>query len=645
MEIQYEDLEINIDRVLLNSYTIKFEFSSYDSDQIGPIAHGEVTQEQFEAVKQTGHNDLAYGQALTQALFGPHELALLFSRARASMQSRRKSLRIHLFIDSRLPELHRLHWEKMVDPDKPNSRLLEDQNIVFSRYLERSDMREAPVRSWTKPRALVVISSPKNISEYHTPNGRNLAPLDVASELDLVKKNLGNIEIDGLVSDGKATLTELDKHLQKGIDILYLICHGALIKGKPVIWLEDNRGKVDCVDGNELANLIRTQLQTPRLVVLASCQSAVGSSEDEGALLSLGPLLSAAGVPAVIAMQDNIAQATSTAFMSTFFHELFQNNNGYIDQAMAVARRTVSRLLDWWVPVLFMRLKSGRIGYMPGFASNTQNDIWDSVISSISNGECTPILGPDLYQCLLGSHREIARQWAAKYHYPLEPQSREELPQVAQYLYVKRSRSNLIHELEEHLRETITKLYGDIPAIKKMLERRNKPTINNLIKSVGVELQKSRKCNVYDVLAELKLPIYFTTNYGCLLEESITANQRTPKSEFSKWNVDIKFKSDKEFRPNVECPIVYHLYGSFDEPNSLVLTEEDYFDFLISWGKHKASVPDYLQRVLADSDLLFLGFHFDDWDLRVLFRILQSQGGSKRRKQHKHVAIQVDPEE
>ena len=73
----------------------------------------------------------------------------------------------------------------------------------------------------------------------------------------------------------------------------------------------------DLVDG--LARLVRL----PRLVVLASCQSAgTGEethSDDEGVLAALGPRLAEAGIPAVIAMQGNVQQRTSSGFMKVFF--------------------------------------------------------------------------------------------------------------------------------------------------------------------------------------------------------------------------------------------------------------------------------------------------------------------------------------
>jgi hypothetical protein len=75
-----------------------------------------------------------------------------------------------------------------------------------------------------------------------------------------------------------------------------------------------------------------------------------------------------------------------------------------------------------------------------------------------------------------------------------------------------------------------------------------------------------------------------------------------------------------------------------------VLTEDDYFDYLIGVTKNDALIPPVVRRSLVDGALLFLGFRLDDWDFRVLFRSIISREGSQRRNRYAHVAAQIDPE-
>jgi hypothetical protein len=102
---------------------------------------------------------------------------------------------------------------------------------------------------------------------------------------------------------------------------------------------------------------------------------------------------------------------------------------------------------------------------------------------------------------------------------------------------------------------------------------------------------------------------------------------------------------EPEYVPSVGRPLVYHLYGRLAYPESLVLTEDDYFDFLIGVTRNNDMIPSFVRSALAKTALLFLGFRMDEWDFRVLYRSLMSQEGRNLRKKFSHVAVQIDPEE
>jgi hypothetical protein len=102
---------------------------------------------------------------------------------------------------------------------------------------------------------------------------------------------------------------------------------------------------------------------------------------------------------------------------------------------------------------------------------------------------------------------------------------------------------------------------------------------------------------------------------------------------------------DPNYQPTAKEPLVFHLFGRFQEPESLLLTEDDYFDYMIGVTKNRKLIPGKVLRALTDSALLFLGFQLDEWNFRVLFRVLMSQEGEKRRKNYAQVPAQIDPEE
>jgi CHAT domain-containing protein len=101
-----------------------------------------------------------------------------------------------------------------------------------------------------------------------------------------------------------------------------------MVQGEPMLWLEQGDGSAARVTGGELAARLQELQQRPRLIVLASCQSA-GSGDggealsvDGRPLAALGPRLAEAGVPAVLAMQGQISMEIVAAFMPSFFAEL-----------------------------------------------------------------------------------------------------------------------------------------------------------------------------------------------------------------------------------------------------------------------------------------------------------------------------------
>ncbi len=96
-------------------------------------------------------------------------------------------------------------------------------------------------------------------------------------------------------------------------------------------------------------------------------------------------------------------------------------------------------------------------------------------------------------------------------------------------------------------------------------------------------------------------------------------------------------------------PLVFHIFGFFGgapPAQSLVLTEDDYFEYLLSRARHERQlIPGFVGERTLNTSLLFLGFQLTDWNFRVLYRMIMSQGGTSRLSELTHVAVQVDPEE
>jgi hypothetical protein len=107
---------------------------------------------------------------------------------------------------------------------------------------------------------------------------------------------------------------------------------------------------------------------------------------------------------------------------------------------------------------------------------------------------------------------------------------------------------------------------------------------------------------------------------------------RDPKRELCRWNQFVELEETSVFKsgytPTAANPLVYHLHGHYDLPQSLVLTEDDYLDFLVHLSRDQALLPPAVQRALAGTSLLFIGYSLSDWNFRVLFRGLVGSLGA-----------------
>ena len=110
-----------------------------------------------------------------------------------------------------------------------------------------------------------------------------------------------------------------------------------------------------------------------------------------------------------------------------------------------------------------------------------------------------------------------------------------------------------------------------------------------------------------------------------------------------RWNRLLQAPADSrlESDPSPANPIVFHLHGEIGRPDSLVLTEDDYLDFLIRISRDQDLLPPRIRQAFADASLLFLGYRIADWDFRVLWRMLVVYLETSLKR--KHISVQYVP--
>lgn len=643
--MRYAELQIELRPKEDHSYAVEILYKPPSSEaEVRPP--GGVVHIDPEALLQTAHpavDPARYGQALTRCLFEDRHVHEAFVVARDSAKLADVPLRLRLLIHAEAFELNRVRWETLRDPKDDSLPLCADRNLFLSRYSLTEDYRPVHLRYESQLRALVMVANPSNLDP------EQVAPIDVEREVETARNGLGPIftrTIPDAGSEQRATLENLIEQLNEDrYDIVYLVCHGRQVGGETRLYLEDDAGELKLIEGRTLEAEFNGLLEKrPSLVILASCQSA---DEGEGeAFTAIGPRLAQAGVPAVIAMQDRISMETNAEFISVFFEVL--QRQGVVDKAITEARWRTKNRSDFWMPALYTRLRTGRI--VSGFSDKRGFNKWPVLTAAVEDKTLVPILGPGLVEPIIGSLREIAREWAGnpEHVFPMFDYERDSLPQVAQFWADQFGMELTKKKLEKSLIEKLqTRHESELPA--ELLE--NGAGLDEIISKLAAIRRERAPWDVYKVLAQLALPIYVSANFNRVLESALEDEGKDPLTLISPWNEYVRNRliDETETEPDIDAdrPLVFHPFGRLNDPDTVVLTEDEYFEYLIAMGSkaHVKLLPPQLPEKLVRGTLLFLGFHLVDWDLRVLLQTLFSFGGKALLRSKKHIAvIQVDRE-
>jgi len=335
----------------------------------------------------------AYGTALFKSLFAG-DLRRAYDKATSLAEAETGGrLRVRLWVDDDAVELHAIPWERLYTQQRDTLIPLGAATLTpFSRYTSLETREPLPIAE-TPLRMLVVVANPTNL-----PGG--LAPANVDLEVENIRKSLAELRRDNKIQvtlmpgrtglapalkerltqegytviEGVSNLFNLAPHLAK-CHIFHFIGHGAFRKtaggggGTAALYLEKADGAWQAVKDEEIVSMLTAVGTLPHLTFLVACESA---SRDPGAaspFVGLGPKLVQAGVPAVVAMQDQVPVELARLLSGEFYARLAEH--GEVDRALNQARRQVfdQKSTAWAIPVLFMRIKSGRL-----FGAETEDD-------------------------------------------------------------------------------------------------------------------------------------------------------------------------------------------------------------------------------------------------------------------------------
>lgn len=242
---------------------------------------------------------------------------------------------------------------------------------------------------------------------------------------------------------------------------------------------------------------------------------------------------------------------------------------------------------------------------------------WRVLLTQIEARRCTPFLGAGINYGLLPLGGQLAKEWADREKYPFVDST--DLARVAQFLAIKYKHA----------------LYPKTEIIKRL---RREPTPD--FKSNDAALHSLK------AISALPIPVYVTTNYDDLLSSALKHQLKVPRIDYCRWNKVIKkdpsvLKNREAYTPDEKNPLVFHLHGHWDREHSLVLSEDDYLDFLVNISRDEKIMPPRIREALADCSVLFLGYRLKDINFRVIYRwMVQSL---ETAVQSLNISVQIHP--
>ena len=212
-----------------------------------------------------------------------------------------------------------------------------------------------------KLRILGMISNPGGLWEN----------LDADKERRLMEDAMAPLQADGQVEfqwvNGARAEDLVDMIGQTQWHVFHFIGHGGVepadstagTPGQGFVVMADELGVPKKVTSSDLKVYLQgPHGDPPRLVILNCCESA---REGGGDFASPAATLIKAGIPAVVAMQFPITDASAAKFSGAFYKRLVENLP--IEAALTHARIVVqtSSRAEWGIPVLYTRSNSGRL--------------------------------------------------------------------------------------------------------------------------------------------------------------------------------------------------------------------------------------------------------------------------------------------
>lgn len=285
--------------------------------------------------------------------------------------------------------------------------------------------------------------------------------------------------------------------------------------------------------------------------------------------------------------------------------------------------------------------------------AQAKKGFWEGTLRNINKGNVIPIISnsfrlEQIFRDMAGIPGEtpetggndltvvelLIKQWSSLIDYPM--QDDYNFARVAQYYLVEqKDDTNARREIVDFLKTSLLAIAGEDPdygdVVAGLTDQIQEVSFSDIVRQLDYPRYPETTEDPVRLLARFPLPIYITTGQSDFMERALKAENKKPRTQICFWSGNIsnvleEHRTDPNFDPSVKHPLVYHLYGLENYPQTLVLSEDDYINFLVATVENTDTqnpiVPLNVRKALGESQLLLLGYRLYNWDFRVLFRFL-----------------------
>lgn len=262
------------------------------------------------------------------------------------------------------------------------------------------------------------------------------------------------------------------------------------------------------------------------------------------------------------------------------------------------------------------------------------------IVGRIKIGKVVPVISNEIINdLLLGGQADLIKGYAEYIEYPLD--SGDDLLLMTKFKRINGEIDDFTLK-SDYLNYLKNRVYGLAEAdgaaedsLAAAEDEVDQVSFSTFAEHLGYPRFSSPQDDPFLILADLPLPIYLTTCHHDFVEVALLRAGKTPRPEICRWQrgleglpsvfeTNSQLEPGKPYQPTPQEPLVYHLHGLDERPDSLVLTEDDYLQFLIAMARDKNDqakdpVPVRVRQAIADSALLLLGYNLSGWAFRSLF--------------------------